>query len=95
MAARKGPAKVSPILNAKPGRILSGGKGSYIPFTNGGQQPSPTSRNAASHQMMHASSGYHRADDEVTEAASSEEDVLLESIPGAAKVIVPERFFDS
>jgi hypothetical protein len=97
MAAWKGPAKVSPILNAKPGRILPGGKGSYIPFMNGGQS-SPTSRNAASgdgHQMMHASSGYHRADNEVTEQASSEEDVLLESISGAAEVIVPERFFDS
>ncbi|KIM91599.1 hypothetical protein PILCRDRAFT_57789 [Piloderma croceum F 1598] len=92
------PAKVSPILNAKPHRILPGGKGGYVRFMNDGQQSSPILRNAASsdgHQMMDASSGYHRADDEVTEEASSEEDVLLESIPGAAEVIVSEHFFDA
>ena len=98
IAMWKGPTKVSPVLGAKPDRILSGGKGSYVPFMNGGPQTSSTLRNAASgdsHQMMHASSGYHPSDDEVTEEASSEEEVLLESIPSAAEVIVPSRFFDS
>ena len=102
LTLREGPMaawnNISPILNAKPDRNLPGGKGGYIRFMNGGRQSSPTLRNAASgdgHQMMHASSGYHRADNGVTEESLSEEDVLLESAPGAAEVIISENFFNS
>jgi hypothetical protein len=97
MAALKGSAKATPILNAKPSSIFSRGKGSYIPFMNSGQWSSKNSRDTTSgdnHQMMHAPSASPVDDDEVREEVSSEEDVLLESVPSAAEVILPEKLFN-
>lgn len=96
MAALKGHTKVSSILNTQPSSIFTGGKGNYIPFMNGekrsGSGRSFGNTSGGGHQTMLSPSGSLEA--EAGREVSSDEDVVLESIPGATQVILPGQFFD-
>jgi hypothetical protein len=97
MATLKGPTKISSVVDAKPGSIFPGGKGSYIPFMNGGQRSWSgksfgNTNKGNGQQRSHVSSGSPDAGCKVKEEASSDEDVLLEAVPGITEVIFPDSF---
>jgi hypothetical protein len=86
MAALRGRVKVSSIVDEKPSDVLTGGKGSFIPFMGGGKRSvsGKSSGNAGSRggqQRMDSSLESSEDDDGV------EEEVLLEFVPGTSEVI--------
>jgi hypothetical protein len=90
MATLKGHTKISSILNAKPGSILPGGKGSSIPFMKDGRRSwsgkgPATTGSGSGQQDMHALLG--SSETKVKEEVSSDEDVLPEAVPGPTEVI--------
>ena len=92
MAALKGAAKLSSIVNAKPGDILPGSNGSYIPFMDGGKRSwsgksSGNGRSAGGQQRMHSLSTPSDLGGTV-EDICYDEDVILEFVPGATEVIL-------
>jgi hypothetical protein len=96
MAALKGHTKVSSILNAQPGSLFTGGKGNYIPFRDGekrsGSGRSFRNTSGAGHQTMLSPPESPEA--ETGREVSSDDDVMLEFIPGATEVILPKQFFE-
>ena len=86
-AALRGRAKVSTLVSEKPGDILPGGKGSYIPFMDGGNRSwsGKDSGKGSSRGGLERTSPSVNIDAE--QELSSDEDVLLEGVPGIAEVI--------
>jgi hypothetical protein len=94
LAALRGRAKVSAIVGEKPGNIVLGGKGGYIPFMDGGNrfssgQSSGKAGAGVGQQGAHSSTSSFEAVDDL-EGFSSDEDpnVLLEFVPGTTEVIL-------
>jgi len=96
MAAFKGAMKLSSILNAKPGDILPGSNGSYIPFMDGGKR-SWSGKNSGhggsgGQQRMYSlsvSSDHH----DTVEGIYHDKNVLLEFVPGTTEVISAQTSF--
>jgi hypothetical protein len=91
MATLRGRAKVSFIVGEKPGNILLGGKGTYIPFMDSGKRSwsgksSGSSGAAGGQQRTHFSPEPPEASDEFEEDVTSGRDVFLDFVPGTTEV---------
>ncbi|KIM72179.1 hypothetical protein PILCRDRAFT_804222 [Piloderma croceum F 1598] len=90
IAALKGSAKLSSVVNAKPGSILQRSNGIYIPFMNGGQwswsgKCSGTSGLGGGWQLTQSESESSDIGDEV----HNERNIILELVPSNTEVYHP------
>jgi hypothetical protein len=100
MAALKGSAKLSSVVNAKPGNILPRSNGNYIPFMNGGQwswsgKRSGNSGLGGGRQLTQSESEYSDIGDEAQDERniSQDKNMILEFVPSDTEVILPHNFY--